>query len=47
MQVLAMVDGTADPATLGGTLELALPGWRWRRRSWPAHPDCGCAATEA
>ena len=43
MQVLAMVDGTVDPAALGGTLELALPDWRWRRRSWPLHPDCGCA----
>ena len=44
MQVLAMVDGTMDPAALGGTLEMALPDWRWRRRSWPVHPDCGCTA---
>jgi hypothetical protein len=44
MQVLAMADGTAVPASLGGTLEMALPDWRWRRRTWPAHPDCGCAA---
>jgi len=43
-QVLAMVDGTAVPAALGGTLEMALPDWRWRRRSWPVHPDCGCDA---
>ena len=43
MQVLAMLDGTTDPAALRGTLELALPDWRWRRRSWPLHPDCGCA----
>ena len=42
MQVLALVDGSADPASLGGTLELALPDWRWRRRSWPLHADCGC-----
>lgn len=42
-QVLALVDGTTDPAALGGTLELALPDWRWRRRSWPLHPECGCA----
>ncbi len=41
-QVLALVDGTADPASVGGTLELALPDWRWRRRTWPVHPDCGC-----
>jgi bacteriocin biosynthesis cyclodehydratase domain-containing protein len=42
MQVLAMVDATTEPAALGGTLEMALPDWRWRRRSWPPHPDCGC-----
>lgn len=30
------------PATADGTLELALPDWRWRRRSWSRHPDCGC-----
>lgn len=44
LQVLTLVDGTAGPAALGGTLELALPDWRWRRRSWPLHADCGCAA---
>ena len=44
MQVLAMVDATTDPAALGGTLELVLPDWRWRRRTWPVHPDCGCTA---
>ena len=44
MQALAVLDGTTDPASLGGTLELALPDWRWRRRSWPVHPDCGCVA---
>lgn len=42
LQVLALVDGTVDPAAVGGTLELALPDWRWRRRTWPVHPDCGC-----
>ena len=41
-QVLALVDGTTDPASIGGTLELALPDWRWRRRTWPVHPACGC-----
>jgi hypothetical protein len=41
-QVLALVDGTVDPAAVGGTLERALPDWRWRRRTWPVHPDCGC-----
>ncbi|HWH01050.1 MAG TPA: ThiF family adenylyltransferase, partial [Pilimelia sp.] len=42
LQVLALVDGTTYPAAVGGTLELALPDWRWRRRTWPVHPDCGC-----
>lgn len=41
LQVLALIDGAA-PATLGGTLELVLPDWRWRRRSWQLHPDCDC-----
>ena len=43
LQVLLLVDGTADPVSVGGTLELALPDWRWRRRTWPMHPACGCA----
>jgi bacteriocin biosynthesis cyclodehydratase domain-containing protein len=42
LQVLALLDGTVRPAAVGGTLELALPDWRWRRRSWSPHPDCGC-----
>ena len=42
LQVLTLIDATADPAAVGGTLELALPDWRWRRRSWPLHPACGC-----
>lgn len=46
LQALALVDGTADPAAVGGTLELALPDWRWRRRSWQVHPDCGCVLPE-
>lgn len=46
LQVLSLVDGTADPASVGGTLELALPDWRWRRRSWPVHPACGCVLPE-
>lgn len=41
-QVLGLVDGWPRPAALGATLELALPDWRWRRRSWPTHADCGC-----
>jgi bacteriocin biosynthesis cyclodehydratase domain-containing protein len=33
----------AQPAE-NGTLELVLPGWQWRRRTWPRHPACGCAS---
>jgi hypothetical protein len=42
LQALAFLDGGALPATAGGTLELVLPDWRWRRRSWQLHPDCEC-----
>lgn len=47
MQALAWLDGrpgTGPPAAVGGSLELALPGWQFRRRTWPVHPGCGCAA---
>jgi bacteriocin biosynthesis cyclodehydratase domain-containing protein len=43
-QVLAFLDGD-EPAALEGTIELHLPDWRLRRRSWPPHPECGCSAT--
>ena len=36
----------ASPAA-NGTLELVLPDWRWRRRTWPRHPACPCAAHTA
>jgi hypothetical protein len=32
------------PATANGTLELVLPDWRWRRRTWRPHPACTCGA---
>jgi bacteriocin biosynthesis cyclodehydratase domain-containing protein len=41
LQALTLLDGQA-PATVGGTLELTLPDWRWRRRSWAPHSACGC-----
>lgn len=25
-----------------GTLELVLPGWQWRRRTWAPHARCSC-----
>jgi hypothetical protein len=42
-QVLAFIDrpSQAGPVT-NGTLELVLPGWQWRRRTWPPHGDCTC-----
>jgi hypothetical protein len=46
LQALAFVDG-ADPATVEGTLEIQLPDWRLRRRTWPPHPDCDCGAHAA
>jgi bacteriocin biosynthesis cyclodehydratase domain-containing protein len=47
-QALALID-RADrpgpaPATVGGTLEVVLPDWQWRRRTWPPHPACVCGA---
>jgi hypothetical protein len=46
MQALAFLDravvGGVLPASAGGTLELAMPDWRVRRRRWPFHPACGC-----
>lgn len=44
LQVLEHVEGGVAAST-GGTLELELPGWRWRRRSWPVHQACGCSWT--
>jgi bacteriocin biosynthesis cyclodehydratase domain-containing protein len=42
-QTLAFVDQDGQaPAVINGTLELVLPGWQWRRRTWPPHPQCGC-----
>ena len=40
-QALAFLDGEST-ATLDGTLELQLPDWRLRRRSWSVHPNCSC-----
>ncbi|RBY86495.1 ThiF family adenylyltransferase [Blastococcus sp. TF02A-30] len=44
VQVLAFVDRSAAPVTLGGTLELVPPDLAARVRRWPPHPECGCAA---
>jgi hypothetical protein len=42
-QVLGFVD-VHDAAAIGCTLELVLPGWQWRRRTWPPHPRCSCGS---
>ena len=42
-QALAFVDRPASAsAVINGTLELVLPDWRWRRRTWLPHDRCGC-----
>jgi hypothetical protein len=41
------IDDLAVPATAGGTLEIATPDWRIRRRTWPPHPDCPCRTARA
>jgi hypothetical protein len=46
-QALAYTDRPDVAAvTASGTLELALPGWQWRRRSWPPHRACTCGSWE-
>ena len=39
-EVLTFLDGGA-PETLGAAVEITAPG-RFRRRTWPPHPSCGC-----
>ena len=47
-QALAFIDGAGPaPATANGTLELVLPDWQWRRRTWRPHAACSCGAAEA
>jgi bacteriocin biosynthesis cyclodehydratase domain-containing protein len=46
-QALALIDrcfGSSGPATVNGTLEVVLPDWQWRRRTWLPHPACWCGA---
>jgi hypothetical protein len=43
-QVLAFIDRPPSAsAVTNGTLELVLPGWQWRRRTWMPHQDCSCS----
>lgn len=44
LHALQVLDGQSStpPPSAGAILELRLPELQWRRRSWTAHPDCGC-----
>jgi ThiF family len=47
-QALAFLDRPDRvPVTADGTLELVLPDWQWRRRTWRPHPACWCGASNA
>ena len=43
-QALAVIDGCGPqpPAAANGTLELFLPEWQWRRRTWVPVATCTC-----
>jgi bacteriocin biosynthesis cyclodehydratase domain-containing protein len=43
LQVLAFLDGDPAPPAVDGTLEISQADGRVRRRSWVAHPACGCS----
>ena len=45
-QLLTFLDsaGTASAVT-NGTLEVVLPDWQWRRRTWLPHERCRCNAS--
>jgi hypothetical protein len=44
-QALAFADRPDMTAvTANGTLELVLPDWQWRRRTWPPHRACTCGS---
>jgi len=45
-QALTFIDrGPAAVAAISGTLELVLPDWQWRRRTWQPHHRCGCRSS--
>jgi bacteriocin biosynthesis cyclodehydratase domain-containing protein len=47
-QALTAIDkAPAASAAANGTLELVLPDWRWRRRTWLPHPACPCTGRAA
>jgi bacteriocin biosynthesis cyclodehydratase domain-containing protein len=47
-QALAFADGLGtETVTANGTLELALPAWQWRRRTWPPQHSCTCGSFDS
>ncbi len=42
--LIAIEKSPLSSAAVNGTLELVLPDWKWRRRTWPSHPACPCAS---
>jgi bacteriocin biosynthesis cyclodehydratase domain-containing protein len=43
-QALTFLDRVPRPGPAeNGTLELVLPAWQWRRRTWRPHSSCDCA----
>jgi bacteriocin biosynthesis cyclodehydratase domain-containing protein len=47
IQALAFIDrAAATSAVRNGTLELVLPSWQWRRRTWPPHRECACGGRD-
>ncbi len=42
--LIAIEKSPLSSAAVNGTLELVLPDWKWRRRTWPPHPACPCAS---
>jgi bacteriocin biosynthesis cyclodehydratase domain-containing protein len=47
-QALAFIDrAPLASVTANGTLELVLPAWQWRRRTWLPHPACACRSNRA
>ena len=44
-QALLFIDtGRPGGAVRNGTLELTVPDWQWRRRTWLPHRSCTCGA---
>jgi hypothetical protein len=41
--LIAIEQSPYASAAVNGTLEIVLPDWRWRRRTWEPHPACPCA----